>query len=78
MVGPTAVMRDEHREILSCLDRIQEAIGVSAAPVDSIRHVFHSVLGNHNLKEENIVYPGTDRVLNALERDALVARIQAM
>lgn len=36
------------------------------------------VLGNHNLKEENIVYPGTDSALTAAERDALVSRIQAV
>ncbi len=77
-MGPTAVMRDEHREILECLGRIEGVIGDSASGVDSIRHALHSVLGNHNLKEENIVYPGTDQALTPLERDALVARIQAI
>ena len=41
------------------------------------RHTLHAVLGNHNLKEENIVYPLTDQALTADQRDALVARMQA-
>lgn len=76
--GPTAVMRDEHREILVDLDRIEKAIGDGAAPVDSLRHGLHLVLGNHNLKEEHIVYPMTDQALGELESDALVARIQSI
>lgn len=76
--GPTAVMRDEHREILRCLDRIEAGISDPIANVDSPRHALHAVLGNHNLKEENIVYPLTDQALTAAERDALVARMQAI
>ena len=77
-MGPTAVMRDEHREILECLDRIEQAIGDGAIPLESLRHGLHLVLGNHNLKEENIVYPMTDQALGEQEGDALVARIQAV
>jgi hemerythrin superfamily protein len=36
------------------------------------------VLGAHNQKEEMVLYPMTDRILDALERDALVAAIQAV
>jgi hypothetical protein len=71
-------MREEHRGILQCLERIEEAMGRTDSPVESLRHALHSILGDHNLKEENIVYPGTDRALNPPERDALVARIQAL
>jgi uncharacterized protein (DUF2249 family)/hemerythrin-like domain-containing protein len=76
--GPTAVMRDEHREILDCLERIEKAIGDRRAPIDSLRHALHLVLANHNLKEEKIVYPMTDRALGEQDRDALVARVQAL
>lgn len=76
--GPTAVMRDEHREILADLDRIEQAIGDGAASLESLRHGLHLVLGNHNLKEEHIVYPMTDQALGEAEGDALVARIQAI
>lgn len=77
-MGPTAVMRDEHREILQDLDRIEQAIGDGAAPVESLRHGLHLVLGNHNLKEEHVVYPMTDQALGELESDGLVARIQSV
>lgn len=77
-MGPTAVMRDEHREILECLARIERGISDASLDLESVRHALHSVLGNHNLKEENIVYPETDRALSPIERDALVARIQAL
>ena len=76
--GPTAVMRDEHLEILECLDRIEKAIGDGAVSLESLRHGLHLVLGNHNLKEENIVYPMTDQALGEQDTDALVARIQAV
>ena len=76
--GPTAVMRDEHREILGDLDRIEQAIGDGAASVESLRHGLHLVLGNHNLKEEHIVYPMTDQALGEKDGDGLVARIQAV
>jgi iron-sulfur cluster repair protein YtfE (RIC family) len=77
-MGPTAVMRDEHLEILDCLNRIEQAIGDGAASLESLRHGLHLVLGNHNLKEENIVYPMTDQALGGQDTDALVARIQAV
>lgn len=77
-MGPTAVMRDEHRGILECLDGLGKAVGDPGARAESLRHALHDILVNHNLKEEHVVYPGTDRALTATERDALVARIQAM
>lgn len=75
--GPTAVMRMEHREIEALLDRITEAIGEPGASADALRKDLHRILGDHNLKEERILYPGTDRLLTPAERDELVRRIQA-
>lgn len=76
--GPTEVMRDEHREILQILGRMEEAMETDPSGLDSLRHALHLVLGNHNLKEEQIVYPLTDQALTPAERDALVTRIQAL
>ena len=76
MAGPTAVMRVEHREILDLLQRIEAGIGDSAAPVEELRSRFHAVLGDHNVKEEEILYPGTDEILGAEDADRLVSRIQ--
>lgn len=74
--GPTAVMRLEHRDIEALIDAIGEALEDGfGAP--SLRASLHDVLGQHNEKEEHVLYPATDRALSAEERDALVARIQA-
>lgn len=76
--GPTAVMRAEHREILALLDEIGHAIGDAAAPAEQSRIALHEVLGGHNLKEEQVLYPGVDRLMTEAESDDLVARIQAL
>ena len=75
--GPTAVMRAEHREIERLLQAIVGAIGDPASRADGLRQDLHAVLALHNMKEEQVVYPDTDGMLAASERDALVARIQA-
>jgi uncharacterized protein (DUF2249 family) len=73
--GPTRVMRDEHREIERLLEAIGHAFSGGAAAL-ALREDLRTLLGQHNLKEEHVLYPGTDRCLDPEERDALVARIQ--
>lgn len=74
--GPTAVMRAEHREIESLIADIEAGIGDAAAPVDSLRRQLHAVLGDHNFKEERMLYPATDQLLGPDRADRLVERIQ--
>ena len=74
--GPTAVMRAEHREIEALLDRIGRALAGEGAAVP-LRAELHRVLGEHNVKEEQVLYPATDEALLPDERDELVGRIQA-
>jgi uncharacterized protein (DUF2249 family)/hemerythrin-like domain-containing protein len=74
--GPTAVMRAEHREIESLISEIEAGIGTASSPVDALRRRLHAVLGDHNLKEEGILYPTTDELLGADQADRLVERIQ--
>jgi regulator of cell morphogenesis and NO signaling len=74
--GPTAVMRAEHREIQQLLGQIEAGITDAAAPVDALRRRFHAVLGDHNFKEEEVLYPGTDEALGAEAADRLVAKMQ--
>jgi uncharacterized protein (DUF2249 family) len=77
--GPTAVMRSEHREIESLLDRIEARIADPEAErgLREARQMLHQVLGDHNAKEEQVLYPGIDRLMSKAERDDLVRRIQA-
>jgi uncharacterized protein (DUF2249 family) len=74
--GPTAVMRDEHREIERLIDGIARAFAGDGEALP-LRADLHVRLGDHNMKEEHVLYPGTDERLDPEERDALVARIQA-
>jgi uncharacterized protein (DUF2249 family) len=75
--GPTAVMRLEHRRIESLVQRIGEAIADPGPAADLLRQELHELLSGHNVKEEQVLYPGTDRLMSPEERDALVRRIQA-
>jgi regulator of cell morphogenesis and NO signaling len=74
--GPTAVMRAEHKEIVDLLERIADRIGDAAESLEALHQSFHAVLGLHNLKEERVLYPGTDRMLGPAESDRLVQKIQ--
>jgi uncharacterized protein (DUF2249 family)/hemerythrin-like domain-containing protein len=78
--GPTTVMRAEHAEIKGILDRISEgfaASGMTASRFESLRDSLVAVLGGHNEKEEQILYPMTDRSLPPSARKELVDRMQA-
>jgi regulator of cell morphogenesis and NO signaling len=75
--GPTGVMRAEHREIEAILEALRAVVDRPGRAADTLREDLERVLGGHNVKEENVLYPGTDKLLDADERDALVRRIQA-
>jgi uncharacterized protein (DUF2249 family)/hemerythrin-like domain-containing protein len=77
-VGPTAVMRAEHREIESLLGQIEAGMGDAGAPVEELRRRFHAVLGDHNEKEERVLYPTTDDLLGKGEADRLVSQVQGL
>jgi regulator of cell morphogenesis and NO signaling len=74
--GPTAVMRLEHGEILLLLESTAAAIGDPGSAVVSLRRRFHEVMGEHNEKEELVLYPGIDHLVGPQKSDALVARFQ--
>jgi regulator of cell morphogenesis and NO signaling len=75
--GPTAVMRFEHEQIVALLTRLAIEIAVPGSAAERTRAQLQDVLGEHNLKEEQIVYPNTDDALGPDEADALVASIQS-
>lgn len=76
--GPTTVMRGEHVRIREAM----RGIATSLARDDSTG--FHtavgaleSVLGEHNVKEEQVLYPMADSMVTDEERAELVRRMQA-
>ena len=77
LCGPTFVMRQEHREIEQRLHDMECRFTTLEDSLSGARHVFQDLMHEHNVKEERVLYPTTDRLLTAEERDELVREIQA-
>jgi uncharacterized protein (DUF2249 family)/hemerythrin-like domain-containing protein len=75
--GPTAVMRAEHQAIVSLLLVMEREIDDPRAPIELSRAELRQIQRDHDLKEEQVLYPALDRMLDGPEGDAVVARIQA-
>ncbi len=74
-MGPTQVMRFEHGQIKSLL----ESIGQKLGPEQDTRtdeQMLLRVLGEHNMKEEQILYPAIDNQLTAPEVVGVFDRIK--
>ena len=72
--GPTAVMRSEHRQLRDITVDARRALEQRAsddffAAVETMQ----IMMGQHNLKEEGILYPMADRVLKASVEQLLEA-----
>ncbi len=77
--GPTEVMRQEHVLIRQAMGDAAAALGpASAQRFAAAVATMTGVLAEHNAKEEQILYPMTDRAAGgAREQDDLVKRLQA-
>ncbi|MBE7454439.1 MAG: hemerythrin domain-containing protein [Kofleriaceae bacterium] len=76
--GPTAVMREEHRMIEEHLAGMEAALASRDPAAFTLeRAALVAVLGDHNVKEEAIVYPLTDDHLPDGARARLVAELRA-
>jgi uncharacterized protein (DUF2249 family)/hemerythrin-like domain-containing protein len=75
--GPTAVMRAEHRAIVALLHVMEGEIDDPGAPIELCRAELRQIHQDHILKEERILYPAIDRMLDEEGSDRMVARIQA-
>ena len=76
--GPTEVMRVEHRAIEALLEDLRKAVASGVPPAEPTRADLRALLHEHNVKEENVLYPMLDRALDPRESDAVVFRFQAM
>ena len=74
--GPTEVMRTEHRALERALARMREALvakdkdGATRSHDDLVE-----VLVAHHMKEEEVLYPLTDRTLGATDREELAKKL---
>ena len=74
--GPTEVMRAEHEQIRCLLPVLESAL--RSGDVSTFRGLSESLLllvQQHNMKEEQILYPGMDQMLDEASREALVIRL---
>jgi regulator of cell morphogenesis and NO signaling len=74
-MGPTQVMRHEHRQIEAWLDALAEALGLlQRAQASTALAELLLILGQHNLKEERVLYPRMDAILSTTDRRTLLSR----
>ena len=75
-IGPTQVMRSEHSQIKNGLEQIRLKV---SAGTDSTgdEQMLLSLLGEHNYKEEQILYPSMDRQLTSRQVGEVFERIKA-
>ena len=74
--GPTEVMKHEHIAIKEFVEGLLIAAAEkSQEELDQHHAGLLGVLVEHNMKEESILYPATDRALNPEERRQLVERL---
>ena len=76
--GPTQVMRMEHEQMRSLL----QEMAIAATSADQNRYLglsetLNMLMQQHNLKEENMLYPMSDRVLGG-ECDSLIHAMEAI
>lgn len=73
--GPTQVMRWEHEQIRGFLKAIADKLAAGADDTGDDEAGLLAVLGPHNHKEENILYPMIDQVTDGTERTQIFAEM---
>ncbi len=75
-MGPTQVMRFEHGQIKNLLESIRLKVE-GAADSSEDEKTLLNVLGEHNWKEEHILYPAIDNQLTSRQVGEVFDRIKA-
>ena len=77
-VGPTEVMRMEHRQIKGLLQEMNAKVCAENPQTELEEASFLSILSLHNEKEEHILYPAIDDMLNSQERSGVFAEMDRL
>lgn len=76
--GPTQVMRMEHEQMRQLMQEMAHAmIKTDYEGYLGLSETLNMLMQQHNMKEENVLYPMTDQVL-AGERDNLIRSMEAV
>jgi iron-sulfur cluster repair protein YtfE (RIC family) len=70
-IGPTAVMRHEHRRIGQRLEALHDKVRRHDPESDAEEQALREALEAHNLKEETALYPALDRLLTDEEKQGV-------
>ena len=77
-MGPTEVMRGEHVQMRDLLQEMASAVAAgNQGSFLGLSETLNMLMQQHNLKEENVLYPMTDQALGG-ERDDLIRAMQAI
>jgi len=77
-MGPTQVMRMEHTQMRSLMQDMASAVATSnQSNFLGLSETLNMLMQQHNLKEENMLYPMSDRVLGD-ERDGLIRSMETL
>jgi iron-sulfur cluster repair protein YtfE (RIC family) len=68
--GPTAVMRQEHRLIGAALEELHGKVRLADPDCDAEADKLLDLLGQHNAKEETVLYPTLDQLIRSEEAAA--------
>jgi len=72
--GPTSVMRADHRQIRAILADLNDALAARDANTFlGCADTLNIMVQQHNMKEESILYPMTDRVLSQQRDETITA-----
>jgi len=75
--GPTQVMRMEHTQMRDLMQEMDKAVAASnQAGFLGLSETLNMLMQQHNLKEENMLYPMSDRVLGSV-RDSVIHDMEA-
>lgn len=77
-MGPTQVMRSEHEQMRGLIAEMAGALAESRQDAYlGQSETLNMLMQQHNLKEENVLYPMCDQVLGS-ERDGLIHDMEAI
>jgi iron-sulfur cluster repair protein YtfE (RIC family) len=77
-MGPTEVMRSEHAQMRGLLQEMAGAVtNADQNRYLGLSETLNMLMQQHNLKEENMLYPMSDQVLGG-ERDSLIRAMEAV
>jgi hemerythrin-like domain-containing protein len=77
-MGPTQVMRMEHEQMRALMHDMETAVTAgNDAEYLGLSETLNMIMQQHNLKEENMLYPMSDRAL-AEEREAILRGMDAV